>query len=260
MRAFLFRAAPERTATAHEERAAVAPGAQRVGAGAQPYLGPVGAALGAGGSANVFKGSDAAGRPVALKTLKPELACHPQAKLLLDHEARMLTLVRGHEHVVGCRGVVRLHDGRLALELDYLGGGDLVSLAGAHPRLWAGAALALAAGLAHCHARGVVHGDVRARNVLFAADDTPRLVDFAAARHIADGASPEIDARAFAALVYELLAGVPLTGAGEPPPLPATAASPAADRFATAVAGVLGGRSPARLFALADVLESARRV
>src|SRR5690606_9414075 len=220
---------------------------ERIAARAPPFRGSVGAAVGRGGSAHVFRGIDAAGRPVALKTLKPEVARDPRAALVLEHEAHMLALAR-HAHVVGCRGIVRLPDGRLALELDYLGGGDLVSLAGAPPAAWADAALRIAAALAHCHAQGVVHGDVKARNVLFAADDTPRLVDFASARRIAGGADPESDVRAFAPLLYELVAGTPAPESGPLLPPPAAVADGAAGRVFAAAAGVLEGRLGARLF------------
>lgn len=257
MRAPRFRAGRERTARPRE---ALAAGADALRSAAQVRIfdGAVGPAIGRGGSSQVLRGSLPSGGLVALKTLKPDLARDPRAVLALEHEARMLALVR-HSHVVGCRGIVRLADGRLALELDYLGGGDLVSLAGGRPAVWAEAALAVAAALAHCHAQGVVHGDVKARNVLFADDGTPRLVDFASARLLAAGASPESDVRAFAALLYELLAGAPPPGSGEPPAPPAAAEDAAAGRVFAAAAGVLEGRLPARLFALADVLESARR-
>jgi serine/threonine protein kinase len=259
MRVLGFTAGLERTASVPLERAAAAPPEARSGAvRAPPFVGSVGAALGGGGTATVLHGEDAARRPVALKMLKRELARHPHAERLLEHEARMLASVR-HPNVVACRGVVRLPDGRLALALDYLAGGDLVSLAGAAPALWADAALAVAAALGHCHARGVVHGDVRARNVLFAADDSARLVDFASARRVADGASPATDARAFAALVYELVTGAPLPSGAEPVPPAAPAESTAAGRIAAAVADVLAERHPAGLLPLTDVLESARR-
>ena len=57
----------------------------------------------------------------------------------------------------------------------------LVSLAGGPARHWLGAALTLARTLEFVHDRGVVHGDVKARNVLFDAADRMRLADFAAA-------------------------------------------------------------------------------
>lgn len=257
MRAFPFRAGFERTASPREVRAAAAPDARCVVGGPPSFRGAVGRPVGRGGSAHVLRGDTAAGGPVALKTLKPELARHPRAALLLEHEARMLALAR-HAHVVACGGLVRLPDGRLALELEYLGGGDLVSLAGARPAVWVDAALGVAAGLAHCHARGLVHGDVKARNVLLAADDTPRLVDFASARRIADGASPESDVRAFAALLYELVAGAPVPDSQTPRPHMA-ADDAAARRIVAAVMSVLEGGAAARLSTLADVLESARR-
>jgi serine/threonine protein kinase len=239
--------------------------------------------LGRGGGAHVWRAVDHAGRSVALKI--------PHAPLGSDADASMLSLTRehsllaalAHDHVVATLGLVA-HGGTTALALEYLPGGDLVALAGAHPRHWIDAARGVHAALAHLHARGFVHRDVKARNVLFGADGRARLIDFASvlprgalagrggttAAHCApgrrpDAAEPRDDAYAFAVLLYELLAGrlphgiAGRTGAaGEAAaawPAPA-GADPAAAALVERVLEVLGSDG-AGLSVFTDVLESA---
>src|SRR5262249_20221640 len=115
--------------------------------------------------------------------------------------------------------------GVCALALEYLPGGDLVALAGAHPRHWLWAARDVHAALEHVHACGYAHRDVKARNVLFDADGRARLIDFASALPLGARAtnggttaahrsaartatvSSADDTYAFAVLLYELVAG-----------------------------------------------------
>jgi serine/threonine protein kinase len=138
------------------------------------------------------------------------------------------------------------------------------------------------AALAYLHARGLAHRDIKARNVLFAADGTPRLIDFASARPFDAPAAPgagttaahvpadfsgsgrEADQFAFAVLLFELLAGrLPFGVQGarrrgeEPPPWPAPDA-PSERLMAVAVAALgADGRVRGGLSAFADVIESA---
>jgi len=116
---------------------------------------------------------------------------------------------------------------RPGLLTEYLPGGDFVPLAGSHPRNWAAAARELALALEGIHARGIVHRDVKPRNVLFDADGHTTLIDFALARRAGEAsragggtpayqslghrreapATPADDVHGFAAMIYELLAG-----------------------------------------------------
>ena len=91
----------------------------------------------------------------------------------------MLAAAR-HGYVVETYGLIE-HDGVCALALQYLPGGDLVSLAGVDPRHWLRAAYAVHAALTHLHSLGYAHRDVKARNVLFDARGRARLIDFASA-------------------------------------------------------------------------------
>jgi serine/threonine protein kinase len=235
--------------------------------------------VGDGGSAQVWRAIDDAGRSVALKILRAAPTHSAASSARLEREHSLLAAL-AHDHVVATFGLVA-QSGNPALALEYLPGGDLVSLAGAHPRHWIEAVRAVHAALAHLHARGFVHRDVKARNVLFGADGRARLIDFASvlprgavrprggttAAHSAPGredaaVEPCDDAHALAVLIYELLAGRLPYGvggyasvtSGAAWPLAADADSPAAT-LARRVLEVLGTRE-ARLSAFEDVLES----
>jgi serine/threonine protein kinase len=115
------------------------------------------------------------------------------------------------------------------LVTEYLPNGDLVALTGSHPRYWVAAMRSVAGTLVRLHERGVVHRDVKPRNVLFDANEHATLIDFASAarcgeRPPAGGttaayrapgsqrgavAAPADDEIAYAAVLYELLAGEP---------------------------------------------------
>ena len=172
--------------------------------------------LGRGGSACVWRAVDGADRVAALKIPNAHAAD------LLRHEHSLLAAFR-HSNVVATFGIVSSHD-RAALALEYLPGGDLVALAGAPPQHWLPALRGVLAALRELHAHGYAHCDVKARNVLFATDDSVRLIDFAAARPLdaplgrriataactpagASTSGRAADCFAFATLVYELGTG-----------------------------------------------------
>jgi serine/threonine protein kinase len=160
---------------------------------------------------------------IALKLARSDTDVSARAALLAREHALLARLK--HPHIVATLGLVE-HRGVSALALEYLPGGDLVSLVGAHPRHWIRAARDLSSALTYLHGRGWVHRDVKARNVLFDAAGRVRLIDFASAlpigapasaagttaAHRAPSAAPGVaergdDAYAFAVLLYELLTG-----------------------------------------------------
>jgi serine/threonine protein kinase len=180
------------------------------------------ARLGAGGSSEVWRALDRHGRSVALKIPRSDVPPH-EALARLEREHAALAASK-HGHIVATYGLIE-HRGACALALEYLPGGDLVALAGTHPRHWLRAARAVHAALAHLHGLGLAHRDVKARNVLFDARGRATLIDFASvlplgtaaqnggttAAHARSGRDPIVavadDAYAYAVLLYELFAG-----------------------------------------------------
>jgi len=235
-----------------------------------------------GGSSEVRRATGVGGGVVALKMLKPELRERAGARASLAREHDLLREL-AHPHIVATLGLVEL-GGVPALALEYLGGGDLASLAGAEPRHWLRAAADVGAALRFMHARGYVHRDVKARNVLFDSTDRAKLIDFgsvlpigaasahggATAAHRPPGrapgpVAPADDCYAFAALLYELLAarlpyGPSPTDAAPAPPSPlAPGAGLTLRRLADLVLAALAsaGNVPGGLSDFLDVLESA---
>lgn len=125
-------------------------------------------------------------REVALKVLSPTLASDPSNAQRFLQEARMLASLE-HPHVVPVYDVGVTPDGSYYFSMQLLENGDLTS------RLHRGVSeaelvrvlSAVADALAYAHARGYVHRDVTPTNILFDAEDKPRLTDFGIARAMA---------------------------------------------------------------------------
>jgi serine/threonine protein kinase len=173
-------------------------------------------------SRHVWLATDAEGRRYALKT---------GTRRVLDREYRIVRSL-SHAHVVAAIERIERHEGAVIV-FEYLPGGDLVSLAGLAPRHWLAALAGVVDALAALHARGFVHRDLKARNVLFDAQGCARLIDFGSASRIGSawtaggttaaavpperGGEPVAagdDVYALAVLLYELLFGRP-PGAGD---------------------------------------------
>ena len=173
--------------------------------------------------AHVWLASDPSGAQLALKT------GHSAA---IEHEYRVLRSL-SHPNVV--RVVDRFDVGGEAwLALEYLAGGDLVSLAGEDSAHWLGAIADVIATLGYLHTEGLVHRDLKARNVMFDAAGRVRLIDFGSLAQVGEkwtmggttleaidpvrGSAPvdvADDVYALAALLHELLYGM-LPGGDRP--------------------------------------------
>jgi len=232
-----------------------------------------------GGTAEVWRVIAADGREAAMKLPRVESRGHPGAALLIRREFDVL-------RTVACANVVETyalveHDSVPAIVMEYLPDGDLVPLLEAAPEHWLPAFRGVVAALVEVHRCGFAHGDVKARNVLFAADGGARLVDFSAACPLDSPAarstpaynlpaklSPsarDADCFALAALLFELATGRLPYGAAGPTDvadLPAVAARDpaAAPLLAAAVAALrAAGRVDSPGYFI-DVIESGHGV
>ena len=235
------------------------------------------ALLGRGGTAEVWRAVASDGREAALKLVRPEWRGHAGANALIRREHDVLRAVRS-PHLIE---PYELIDGESAavLVLEYLPNGDLVPLLGAQPRQWLPAFRAVVAALAALEQHGLAHGDLKARNVLFAAHGSARLADLTSARPLdaaaavataayglpaLRGASArDADYFALAALLFELAtAQLPYgpRGAAAGTELAAVSlADPMAARLTVAAVTALQarGRVPGLSY-FSDVIESVR--
>jgi hypothetical protein len=97
-------------------------------------------------------------------------------------EARLMGRLSWHSHVLSLHGVTTLRDGSPALVMEYAAGGSLADVVERDGPLAPERVIALArqvtSAVAAAHRLGVVHGDIKPSNVLFADDSTIRLSDF----------------------------------------------------------------------------------
>ncbi len=141
-------------------------------------LGPV---LGRGGMADVYWAHDqVTGDDVALKLLRPT---DPSMARWLGREQAALSRL-DHPAIVRLRATGMV-DGRPYLVLDLIRGRSLADILQDGPLTVGRTAelgAHLAAGLAHAHAAGVTHRDVKPANVLVDDAGRPHLADFGIAR------------------------------------------------------------------------------
>lgn len=172
----------------------------------------------------VWLGAGADGRSLAIKALRPDRLATPGARAVLRREYELLRSLP-HPNIVAAEAFIDAPD-CAALVCEYLGGGDLVSLAGFPARHWIASVREVLGALEYLHDRGLAHRDVKARNVMFDSDGRARLIDFGSAGRIgapwtqhgttaahcpaqppSGGVAAEQDLYAFAVLLHELLAG-----------------------------------------------------
>ncbi|VAH22095.1 unnamed protein product [Triticum turgidum subsp. durum] len=139
---------------------------------------------GASGAEVFLAADDASGELFAVKSATA--AC---ASALKREEGLMACL---HSPcVVSCLGGRSARDGSYHLFLEFAPGGSLAdrvaSNGGLDERAVRGYASDVAAGLAYLHGAGMVHGDVKARNVVIGADGRAKLADFGCARKVGAG-------------------------------------------------------------------------
>ncbi|MDX5569275.1 protein kinase [Streptomyces sp. ID05-04B] len=141
------------------------------------------ARLGAGGMGRVYLARSSAGRVVAVKVIRPEMADDDNFRIRFRREVAAAAAVGGAytAHVVDAAP----DDVTPWLATDHVPGPTLAEAVAAHGPLPVETVLALGAGVAEAlmavHAEGLVHRDLKPSNVLLAADG-PRVIDFGIVR------------------------------------------------------------------------------
>jgi len=213
--------------------------------------------LGEGGMGVVWRAYDPQlQRDVALKVLPDALVADPEARARMLREARAVAALN-HPNVLTVYDVGEA-DGHVYLATEYLSGRPLDELIG-HAGLPVPEALRLAqqiaSGLAHAHARGVIHQDIKPSNVIVTSTGDAKVLDFGLAtppgpdltvtrerptvvRGTAMALAPEVwrgakadtrsDVWSLGALIYGMLTGSPpypayggqMDASARPPALP----------------------------------------
>ena len=157
-----------------------------------PY--EVGALLGAGGMAEVYRAKDTRlGRDVAVKVVSEALGGDEAFLERFDREAKLAASL-AHPNVVALHDV-GIHDGKPYFVTELLQGESLRERLAKGPIPLARAlewAAQMAQGLAAAHERGIVHRDLKPENVFITRDGHVKLLDFGIAKLIetAQAATP----------------------------------------------------------------------
>ncbi len=135
--------------------------------------------IGKGGMSQVYLGvQESLDRQVAVKVMSPAALTDEISKQRFEHEARTIAKLE-HPCIVGIHEVGRTRQGLLYYVLPYLAKGHLGQrdFTQDEPRVIE-VLRSLLSALEYAHARGIVHRDVKAENVLFDNADRPLLTDF----------------------------------------------------------------------------------
>ena len=142
--------------------------------------------VGSGGMADVYlAGDEVLGREVALKVLKDRYAENEEFVERFKREAKSAAALSS-PYIVPIFDRGETDDGTYYITMEYLPGGTLkerITATGAlRSQAAAEVALQVAKALQTAHIRGVVHRDIKPRNILLADSDHVKVADFGIAR------------------------------------------------------------------------------
>src|SRR3712207_3169656 len=257
------------------------------------------ALLGSGGMAHVYLAHDAVlDRDVALKMLKARYAENGELVERFRREARSAASL-SHPHIVPVFDWGETGDGTYYIAMEYLPGGtlrDRIKSEGTRsPRTAVEVALQIAEALRAAHERGVIHRDIKPRNILVTDSGHVKVADFGIARaaeatttsHLGDilgtakymspeqamgePVGPASDLYSLGVVLYEMLTGrvpfevetpadLPLKHAEEPPPRPREVNPEVPESMDALVMRLLAKDPDNRYGSTAEVIEALRRV
>lgn len=141
--------------------------------------------IGVGGMADVFKGEDTLlGRPVAVKILHSNFASDDDFVARFKREAQAAGKL-SHPNIVSMYDV-GFDQGYHYIVMEYIEGETLKEYITRHERISIDNAvkftIAIAEGLEHAHAMGIVHCDIKPHNVLITKQGRIKVTDFGIAR------------------------------------------------------------------------------
>jgi serine/threonine-protein kinase len=160
-------------------------------------LGPyeITAAIGAGGMAEVYKARDTKlHRDVALKVL-PETFRRDRERIARFHREAQLLASLNHPRIAAIYGIEE-HDELCGLALEFVDGETLAERVALGPLPLDEAlqfARQIAEALGAAHAKGVVHRDLKTRNVIVTPEGQVKVLDFGLAKQIHETASVATD-------------------------------------------------------------------
>lgn len=149
--------------------------------------------LGAGGMGNVYLADDVLlARPVAVKTIRPELSGNTEVRARIRREYRMHAAIGVHPHIITLYDTVE-GNGHIYLVMEYFAGETLsrqLSATAGSPCMPLDQALGiirqLLQALGCIHDRGIVHRDIKTSNILLQFHENgqclAKLTDFGIAR------------------------------------------------------------------------------
>src|ERR1700682_1017304 len=147
--------------------------------------------LGVGGQGTVYKATDGKlGRTVVVKVLPPELTAREANLKRFEREARLASAL-DHPNICTIFDLNEI-DGVHYIAMQYIEGRNVRELVGGR-RLELQSALSIAIqvteALAVAHARGIIHRDIKAGNVMVTSGGQAKVLDFGLAKLLDDDAA-----------------------------------------------------------------------
>jgi serine/threonine-protein kinase len=144
--------------------------------------------VGQGGMAVVYRAVDETlKREVAIKILHQHLASEPESKARLEREAQSVAKLH-HENILEIFDYSGPDSPSSYIVTEFIDGQTLKDFLAAHPigypEVAALIAVEIGGALAHAHAAGIIHRDVKPENVMIRKDGVLKLMDFGIAQVI----------------------------------------------------------------------------